>query len=177
MCLASEQACMAPGGSPSSIPDCVQLPKIAVAVMHLLMIWDETPAPESPMETIPNSNTDNGLDMVIDNKMKALEAWTIQLSKANEPRYRGYQPARAYAIQATHPPLHTPMNFLPHTAPMGPTYYQPEPKYYQYPRRGVGLYIDCDKLQYKHTFCPNMHTDQIDGELHVNDCGRLTIGS
>jgi len=56
------------------------------------------------------------------NMMKAFEAWTLQLSKANEPRYGGYLTARAYIIQADHPPMQIPIK-VPHlNAPKGPTY-------------------------------------------------------
>jgi len=107
--------------------------------------------------------------------MTAFEAWTIQLSKVNEPSQRGYQTARAYAIQVDYPPPHTPMKFLPPHAPMGPAYYQPGRNYQQYPCQGLGLYLECDELGQKRTFCPDMRTDQEHGELHPNDCGRLTI--
>lgn len=59
---------------------------------------------------------------------------------------------------------------------MGPTYYQPGPNYVQYPWEGLGPGIYCDELGHKLTFCPDVHIDQNKGIVHLNDCGRLTIG-
>jgi hypothetical protein len=81
---------------------------------------EETLAPAQVMEEIPIAKAENTIDTKMDNMMKAVEAWTFQLSKANDPRDGGYQTARTYAIHAVHPPPHTPMNFPPPNAPTGP---------------------------------------------------------
>jgi len=60
---------------------------------------EETPAPAHAMEEIPIAEDENIIDKKMENIMKAFEAWTFQLSNANEPRYGGYQTARVYAIQ------------------------------------------------------------------------------
>jgi len=48
---------------------------------------EETPAPAQAMEGIRIAKAENTIDTKMDNMMKASEAWTFQLSKANEPRY------------------------------------------------------------------------------------------
>jgi len=130
---------------------------------------EETPAPAQVTEEIPIAKADNTIDTKMDNMMKAFEAWTFQMSKANEPGYGGYQTARAYAIQADHPPPHTPMNFPPLNVPMGPNYQQ-------HPRQELGPCIYCDELGHIRTFCPDVRTDQEKGIVHLNERGRLTLG-
>jgi hypothetical protein len=104
---------------PAGVP-LTQMPTMAdfVAIPNKV-----TPAPVQVMEEIPTTIAENIIDTIIDNMIKVYEAWTFQLSKVNELRDRGYQNARAYTIAADHSPLHTPMNFLPPTAPLGPAYY------------------------------------------------------
>jgi hypothetical protein len=121
--LNSEGARTAPGVSPYSIPAGVPLPQMPVLVNHPAIPNEETPAPAQATEESPIAKAENTIDTKMDNMMKAFEAWTFQLSKANEPRYGGYQTARAYAIETDHPPPHTPMNFPPPNAPTGPAYY------------------------------------------------------
>jgi hypothetical protein len=174
--LDSEAACTAPVFSPYSFPAEVPLPHMPVVANLPAIPNEETPAPAQAMEEIPIAKAENTIDTKMDNMMKAFEAWNFHLRKANEPRYGGYQTARAYAIQADHPPLHTPMNFPPPNAPTGPTYYQPGPNYQQYPRQGLGPCIYCDELGHIGMFCPNVRTDQDKGIVHLNDHGRLILG-
>jgi hypothetical protein len=118
--LDSEGARTVPGVSPYSIPAGVSLPQMRI-VMNIPSIPNEvTPARAHATEEIPVAIGENTIDMKIDNMMKTFEALTFQLSKANEPRYGCYQTARAYAIQANHPPPHIPMNFSPPNAPTYP---------------------------------------------------------
>jgi len=174
--LNSEGARTAPGVSPYSILAGVPLPQMPVGANHPAIPNEETPAPAQAMEEIRIAKAENTIDMKIDTMMKAFKAWTFQLSKANEPRHRGYQTARAYAIQADHPPTHTPMNFTPPNAPTGPAYYQPGPNYQQYPRQASGPFVYCDEQEHIRTFCPDVRTDQEKGIVHLNDRGRLTSG-
>jgi len=46
---------------------------------------EETLAPAQATEEIPIAKAKNTIDMKMDEMMKAFEAWTFQLSKANEP--------------------------------------------------------------------------------------------
>jgi len=100
-----------------------------VVVTILAIHSEETPAPAHGMENILITTAENSFDTKMDNAMKALEARWMQLGQVNKLRYGGYQTARAYAIQADHPPPHTPMKFPPLDAPPGPAYYQPGPNY------------------------------------------------
>ena len=136
--LDSEGARTAPGVSPYSLPAGVPLPEMPVVVNLPAIPNEETPVPVQATQEITIAKAENTINTTMDNMMKAFEPWTFQLSKANEPRYGGYQTARAYAIQANHPPQHTPMNFPPPNAPTGPTYYRPGPNYQQYPKQGLG---------------------------------------
>jgi len=172
----SEAACAAPGVCPYSIeagvpllqmPEIVNLPEISKK---------ETPAPAQAMEETRNARGENTIEIMIDNLMKAFEAGTFQLSNVNELRYGAYQTARAYPIRADHPPQHTPMNFPPSNAPMGPAYYRPRHNYQQYPWQGVVPCGYCDKLGHTHTFCPNVCPNEENGVVHLTEWGRLTLG-
>jgi hypothetical protein len=127
--LDSEGARTAPGVYHYSIPAGVKLPQMPVVVNLAAIPNEETPAPAQAMEEIPIVKAENTINTKSDNMMKAFEAWTFQLSKVNEPRYGGYQTARAYAIEADHPPPNTPMNFTPPNAPTRPAYYRPGPNF------------------------------------------------
>jgi hypothetical protein len=121
--LDSEGASTVPGVSLYSIPGGVPLTQMPVVVNLPAIPTEETPAPTQAMEEIPIPKAENTINTKMEHMVKAFEAWTFQLRKANEPRYGGYQTARVYAIQADHPPPHTPMNFPPPKAPTGPAYY------------------------------------------------------
>jgi hypothetical protein len=71
---------------------------------------EETPALVQVTEGFPIAKAENAINMKMDNVINTFGAWTLQLSKANERRYGGYQTARAYTIQANHPSSHAPMN-------------------------------------------------------------------
>ena len=118
-----EGACTAPGVSPYSIPAGVPLLQMPVVANLPAIPIEVTPAPSQAMEGIPIAKAENTIDTKMDDMMKPFEARTVRLSKANEPRFGGYQTARVYAIQADHPPTHTPMNFPPPNAPAGPAYH------------------------------------------------------
>jgi hypothetical protein len=72
-------------------------------------------------EEIPIAKAKNTIDTKMDNMIMAIEAWSVQLSKENEPRLRGYRPARVCTIHADHQRPNTPINFLPPNAPTGPS--------------------------------------------------------
>jgi hypothetical protein len=84
---------------------------------------EETPAPVQATEDILMAKAKNMIDTKMVDMIKAFEASLLQLSKANMPRYGGYQTARVYAIKAIHPPRHTPMNCSSLNAHTGPAYY------------------------------------------------------
>jgi hypothetical protein len=84
-----------------------------VAVNNQAIPRTETLAQAPATEEIPIAEARNTIDRPMDILMKAFQAWTFQLRKANMPRYPGYQTAMAYAIQADHPPLQTPMDSPP----------------------------------------------------------------
>jgi len=50
----------------------------------------DTPAPAQVTEEIPIAKAENMIDTKMDNMVMAFDAWTFQLSNANEPRYGGY---------------------------------------------------------------------------------------
>jgi len=168
---------MAPGVSCDSIPAGLCLPQMPVMVDHQVIPNKENLAPTQVLDEIPIRIAENIINTKMDNMMKAFEARTFQLSKANELRYRGYQTARAYTVDADHPPPHTPMNFSPASAPMGPTYYRQGSNYQQYPWQGLGPCIYCDELGQICMICPNVHTNKEEGIVNLNDCGKWTLGS
>jgi len=133
------------------------------------------PAPGQATEEISIAKAEITIVTKMDNMMKAFEAWTFQLTKVNEPRYRGYQTARVYAVQADHPPSHTPINFTPPNAPTGPPYYWLGPNDLQYPWQGLGPCINCDELGHICTYYPDVRTAQEKGIVHLNDRGGLTL--
>jgi hypothetical protein len=92
-------------------------------VSPLTIPKEKTPAPIQAMEEKPSIKSKYTVNMTMVNMMITVEAWTLQLSKANDHRYRGYQTTRAYATNADHPPPHTPMNFPPLNGPLGPPYH------------------------------------------------------
>jgi len=89
---------MVPGVSPYSIPAGVPLSQMPVVVNLLAIPSEETLPPVQAVEAIPISKAENTMDTKMENMMKAFEAWTFRMSKANEPRYGGYQSARGCAI-------------------------------------------------------------------------------
>jgi len=129
--LHSEEVRTAPGVSPYSIPAGVPLREMPVVANHPAIPHEETPAPSQPKDEIPIPKAGNSIDRKMDNMMKSFEAGTFQLSKANEPRYRGYQTAREYAIPTDHPPPHAQMRFSPPNAPKGLIYNRPGPNHKQ----------------------------------------------
>jgi hypothetical protein len=137
---------------------------------------EETPVRAQPTEEIPIAKAENTFETKMDNMMKAFEALTIHLRKVNGPRYGGYQTARAYAIQADHPPPQTPMNYPLLNAPTGHTYYRPGPKSEKYPPQGLRPHMNCDELRHIRKFCPNVRANQDKGIVHLNAHGRLTLG-
>jgi len=125
----SEGAQTAPGISPHSIPAGVALPQMPAMIILPAILSEETLAPGQAMEDKAITIAENSIDTSMDNMRNAFEAWTVQLSNANKPRYTGYQTARSYPIQADQAPPHTPMNFPPRNAPTGPAYYRQCPNY------------------------------------------------
>lgn len=119
--LTSERACTGPGVSPCPVTAGVLLLQMPVLVNLPAIPNKETPARAYATEDIPSTNAEHTIDTKIDNVMKAFEAWTFHQSNVNKPNYRGYQTACAYAIPADTPPLHTPINLSPPSAPMGHT--------------------------------------------------------
>jgi len=53
------------------------------------------------------------IDVTLDNMLKAIDTWTHQLSDTNEPGSGGNYTARAYSIEADHPPPDAAM-MVPH---------------------------------------------------------------
>jgi len=122
--LYSEGALTALGVPPYTCPAGGQHPQLPVVVNLPAIPTEETPAPVQVTEEIAIIKAENAINMKIDNMMNAFGAWTLQLSKANERRYGGYQTAREYTIQANHPFTHVPMNFPAPNAPIGLVYYR-----------------------------------------------------
>jgi len=164
------------GIGPYSIPAGVLLPQMAVVLNLRAIPSEEALAPVQAMEEIPITKAEYTIDTKIASMMKAFEAWTIQLSTLNEPTYGGYQTASMYAIEADHPPPHTPMHLAPQNAPTGPPYYRLGPNYQQYAQHGLGPCIYCAELGHIRTFCLHVRTNQGTGIVHLTDCGRLTLG-
>jgi hypothetical protein len=175
--LDSEGAHPAPGVPPYSIQAVVPLPQMPVVVKLQTISHEETAAPVQPTKKITIAKAETTIDPMMDNMMKVFQSWTFQLSKVNEPRCRGYQTARVYAIQADHPPRHTPIHFLPPNPPTGHAFYQSGTHYQQYLWPGVGPYIYFDKVVHIRRFCPDVHTDQEKGIVQLNDRRSLNIES
>jgi len=91
----SEGAHMAPEVSHYSTPAGVPLPQIPVVVNLPAIPIENTTEAVDAMEQIPITEAENTIDIKIDNLMKAFMGWAFQMIKANEPRYAGYQTARA----------------------------------------------------------------------------------
>jgi len=119
---------------------------------HAAILTEETAAPVQATEEIAITKAENTINTKMANMMRACEPWTFQLSNVNEPRYGGYQTARAYAIQGDHSPPQTCMNFSPRNAPTGPAYYRPGPNSQHYPWQGFSPCIYCDEQGHIHTF-------------------------
>jgi hypothetical protein len=92
---------------------------MSVMVNLLAIHIEATPEPAHMKEEIPILKAECSMDTKMDNMMKAIEAWTFQTGTPNEPGYRGYPTARAYAIKADHPYQQIPM----------------EPNYQSYPQQ------------------------------------------
>jgi len=84
------------GVTPYSNPAGVRLPQMPVVVNLPAILSEESPPQAQAMEEIPITKAENTIDTKMDNSMKAFEAWTLHMSKANEPRYGGYRIPRAY---------------------------------------------------------------------------------
>jgi len=80
---------MAPGVSLYSVPAGVPLPLMPVVINLPASPSEETQAPAQAIEDIPFANVNDTIDTEIDTMMKALDAWTVEMSKANEYRYVG----------------------------------------------------------------------------------------
>ena len=128
------------------------------------------------MEEILIAKDKNTIDMKKHHMMKALEVWTFQLHKPNEPRHRGHQTARAYSIQADHPPLHTARTVPRQSAPTRPANYRPGPNCPQYPRQCLGPSIYCNELGNIYMFCSHKCTNLAKCIVHLNEIARLTKG-
>jgi len=165
------------GVSPYSISTGVVLPQMPVEVNLPASPSEETLAPAQATEKIPITKAKDTIHIKMDNFMKAFVAWTFQMSNVNEPRYGGYNTARAYPIQDDHPPSHTAMNYPPPNTPMGTAYYQPGPEYQQYPQQWLGPCISGDDPRHISRFCPKVHINHEEGIVHLNQCGRVTSGS
>jgi hypothetical protein len=79
----------APGVSAYPIPAGVPLPQMPVVINFPAITCEETPAPAPAMEEIPIVRADNTIDTKMINMMTVFEAWTFQMSNANEPGYVG----------------------------------------------------------------------------------------
>jgi hypothetical protein len=86
---------------------------------------EETPAPLQAMEEVPITEAENPINIEMDNMIRAFEAFTFQLSNANQPRNGSSQTASVYAMQLDHPPPHTPMNSPSRNSPTGLAYNSP----------------------------------------------------
>jgi len=84
--LDSAGARTALGVSPYSIPAGVPLPQMPVLVNLPAIPNEETLAPAQATEEIRIAKAENTIDTKMDNMIKAIEAWTFHMSKANEPR-------------------------------------------------------------------------------------------
>jgi len=148
------------GVSPYSVLAGVPLPQMWAVINLLATPCEETLAPAQATEEIPIANVQNSIDSNMDNKRKAFEAWTIQMTKVQEPRYGGYQTARPYAIYTDHPPPHIPMG----------ANYQQHPQYEFWPG------INCHAVGHICTVSPYVHTEQEWGSVHLNECVMLSLG-
>jgi len=99
--LDSERARTVPGVSHYSIPAGVRLPHMPVVGNLPAIPNEETLAPAQAIEEIPIAKAENTIDTKMDKMMKAFEAWTLQLSIANGPRYGGSQTAGRTPSQLT----------------------------------------------------------------------------
>jgi hypothetical protein len=140
------------GVSPYSLPSGVPLPELPV-VVNLSAIPTEKSLVRVPATVeIPIAEATFTMGTQMEIMMKTFTAWTLQMGKANESRYGGYQTARVYAIQACHPSWHTPMgpNCQPHQ------------------HQEVGPIISCGDVEYIHAFCPDECTDRDNGIVPLN---------
>ena len=169
--LDSEGARLAPGVSLYSIPAGALCRQMLVVANHAAILNEETAAPVQATEEIAITKAENTFNTKMANMMKPSEPWTIQLSNVNEPRYGGYQTARAYAIEGDNSPPQTPMNFSPRNTPTGPAFYRPGPNYQHHPWQGFSPCIYCDEQGHIHTFYPDVHTDLGNSTVHSNDHG------
>ena len=113
-------------------------------VNHLTNLSYKMPSPAQTVEIIPIAYIQHKMDNKLVNILKVCEASTYLVSKANQPRYGGYQTAMAYSIHAHHPPLQTQMYFLHSNAPTGPCNEWLGPNYQQYSRQRIGPRIYSD---------------------------------
>jgi len=156
-----EGASSAPGVSPGSVAAGVPLPQMPAVIIVPAIPRTVTPAPAAATKEIPVAKANNTIDMKIEIMMRACEAWTFQMSKVNAPAQGGYQTGRVYDIQADNPPLLTPTG----------------PDYQQHPWQELGPCTYSDKLGNIHTFCPDVHTNQRMGSVHLNEHRRPTSGA
>jgi len=162
--------------SPDSIPAAVTLLQILLVVNHRAVHTEEIPAQAQSSKWLRIAWVEHMIDMEIDNMMTAFNAWTLQMSKANEPHYRRYQAARVSAIQADHPTLHTPITLTTSDSSMVSTHCWPGLNHHQHSRRGLGPWINCDELGHIRMFCSSVPTHHIQGTVNLNQCGGVTWG-
>jgi hypothetical protein len=71
--------------------------------------------------------------------MRTIEAWTIEMGKATETSYGGYQTAGAHAHQTDHRLLHGATNSPPVNA-------DTQPNYQHHPQQELQPFVYCDEL-------------------------------
>jgi hypothetical protein len=130
-----------------------------VVVNHPAIPTDQIPPPPNSTAEIPIVKVELKIHKKLENLRKIIEAWTCQRSTVNEPGYRGYQTAKAHAMQADHASPPTPMG----------------PNYQQQPWHEGEPCIYYDELRQIGTFCPNVRTDQDNSLVHLNEHGAITL--
>jgi len=146
-----------------------------VVVILLAISSKDSPASAPATEENPIANAENSIDTKMDNMMNILKVSIFMLSRANEPRYCGYQTAWDYTIEADNSPPHTPMNFTPPKLSKWLTCYWLRPNYQQYSRRWLGPWIYREELRHIHMFSPDVRTALEKSLTHLHQCGRLTL--
>jgi len=164
---------MAPVVSPYSNSAAIPLPLMAVGMNLLAIPSGATIAPAQAMVEIPITTDDSTIDKKYDKMMHVFKAWTFQMGKVIQPRYKGYQPASVYAIQADDPPPNMPMNFPSLDVHAGSTYNRLGHNFLQYPWQEWWPSIHCTELGHIRKFCPDVHTDSVQGMVQLNEWGRL----
>jgi len=89
----------------------VLLPQLEVVVKLPAIPSEEITAPGWAMEEMSIANTENKIDINMENMIQPFKASTFPMGQVNNPRYRHYRKTRRYSTQAGSVPLHTVMNF------------------------------------------------------------------